>query len=1338
MKTQLFIGYIVIFAVWFLGCVVFKNNSALISGTLQGSMTEDMEQVVGQLSIEDIEEEQYFQTENPNLSGTYGDISLTSNGSWTYRLNNANRKVQALTRATTLTDTLTISAADGTTQNITINIQGLNDAAIIQSTDTPISEDELDPITGTVSITDADAGEAGFHKLNHTGAFGDFTLEHNGNWHYQLKQTPQVQSLPAEATLDEHIVITSTDGTEHTIRMTVQGKNDAAEIGGTHTGTLTEDSHQDITHTLTIQDIDTDQRTFNATSQTHTYGTLSIEESGQWTYHLDHDKAQTLAANEIIHETFGITSVDGTPHSIEITLTGLNDEAIITGLFSGNAIEDNREAVIGTVTAQDIDANQNTFNTEPMMGHFGELHIDQSGQWQYFLNHQLPQVQALGDKIETIDPLVITSIDGTEQPLNITVQGRNDVAHIYGIDARSTHEDATEIIAAQLDIDDPDAREAIFKRQDIAGQYGQLSISPSGQWTYHLKHQLEKTQSLQADVSATDEIQIHSADGTPHTIIITIHGRNDIAQIGGVDAGQVKEDLQLHTSGELWVIDPDGGENAFNTQSIQGRLGQLKIESDGKWHYQLDNTLVDVQSLKLGHSVLDELTISTLDGTEQNINITVQGNNDAANIGGDTSALIAEDSQKTLSGVLTVKDLDTGEAAFQAQEFSGHYGTFSIAVDGQWDYRLNHTAAALKQIRADQKKPDVFTILAQDTTRQTITILVQGVNNPANIQGTVNGTVNETQRSVSGLLSIQDDDQNESTFTQSTTQGQYGQLSITDAGQWIYTLQTQVSALKKLGAGRKLTETFAISSLDGTVQNISIQLNASNSRANISGKRTGNITQHQLKISGQLTITDQDEHEAGFIAQTLTGQYGRLTLAVSGRWHYNLTQAHKLRTLGEGLTNTDRFRIKSIDGTTDHITITLLGDNDPAVIGGDITGSVTEDSQHEAQGQLTIRDNDTNEAKFTAATLEGTFGRLVITPQGAWRYTLHHTAAAIQALAADATAKDQVTIRSADGSTQTLHITIHGNNDKAIISGTTHATIVEDSDTQSVTGLLRIKDIDTGETRFQPAKKRQGDYGHLSIDTSGLWVYHLNHSSQHIQALTKGLSLTDVFTVLAFDGTTQNISITILGADDAPDTSNNMRGAVTEDVIQHVTVWSTLSDVDTLEATFTTAQTLSGRYGSLSIDAFGKWTYTLNNRLAEVQALGHTQTLIDTLSASAIDGTPRQMTITIHGSNDTAVIGGTHTGTVANTPKASTQGQLTIQDIDTGEAGFTAEDALAGTYGMLSIDAQGHWVYTLAQQAANTTTTDRVAISSLDGTQHQIIIHFSQNLPNQATPIPSQ
>ena len=250
------------------------------------------QQVSGTMTVADADANQSsFQA--GSQTGTYGTLSLQSNGQWTYTLNNGSTSVQSLRENDQVTETFTVKTADGTTKSVTVTVNGTNDAPVIGGTASgSVTEDGTQSASGTLTITDADTGQASFNAGTQAGTYGTLSLQSNGQWTYQLNNgSAAVQGLTTGQAVTENITVTSADGTTKQISITINGTNDAPVIGGTATGSVTEDTTQSVSGTLTISDADANQSSFNAITQTGTYGTLSLQSNGQWTYTLNNNSS---------------------------------------------------------------------------------------------------------------------------------------------------------------------------------------------------------------------------------------------------------------------------------------------------------------------------------------------------------------------------------------------------------------------------------------------------------------------------------------------------------------------------------------------------------------------------------------------------------------------------------------------------------------------------------------------------------------------------------------------------------------------------------------------------------------------------------------------------------------------------------------------------------------------------------------------------------------------------------------------------------------------------------------------------------------------------------------
>uniref|UniRef100_UPI003D21CDD8 VCBS domain-containing protein n=1 Tax=Aeromonas media TaxID=651 RepID=UPI003D21CDD8 len=101
-------------------------------------------------------------------------------------------------------------------------------------------------------------------------------------------------------------------------------------------------------------------------------GSLAITEGGAWTYQVDNSKVQYLGEGETKVETFVVTSVDGTSHTVSVTIIGTNDaptlsidkgavvseEGLAGGIAdtSGSSDTTDRVAASGKITVGDVDS----------------------------------------------------------------------------------------------------------------------------------------------------------------------------------------------------------------------------------------------------------------------------------------------------------------------------------------------------------------------------------------------------------------------------------------------------------------------------------------------------------------------------------------------------------------------------------------------------------------------------------------------------------------------------------------------------------------------------------------------------------------------------------------------------------------------------------------------------------------------------------------------------------------------------------------------------------------------------------------------------------------------
>ncbi|WP_104210858.1 VCBS domain-containing protein [Vibrio lentus] len=1381
--------------------VAGKQDIPTISGDLRGVVIEDhnvdshgLLSASGKIDVVDPDHDQSSVTAE-TITGQYGSLSIDANGKWHYQVKNSLSNVQALTSLTSLHESFTIHTKDGTPQTIEMTIGGNDDNAIVSGVDVgSVTEDQTTQVHGQLTVTDSDLGQDHFQASLLTGQFGTLVLSKDGAWTYNLDNwNPAVQKLAHGSTATDIITVHSADGTAHQVTVTINGTNDQAVITSSTAGSpnsfaaiptnlgsnhVTEDLNTTVVGQLNITDVDSNEAHFSNSDIKGVLGTLHLKDDGGWRYDLDNKNpnVQALGKGATATDTITVQSADGTPHQVTITVNGTNDKAVIGGTSSGAVTEESQLHTSGTLTVTDVDTGEAHFSNTDTVGAFGTLHLTDSGKWTYDLDNTNPTVQALGKGATATDTITVHSADGTPHQVTITINGTNDKAVIGGTSTGAVTEESQLHVSGTLTVTDVDTGEAHFSNADITGSLGTLHLTDSGKWTYDLDNTNPTVQALGKGATATDTITVHSADGTPHQVTITVNGTNDKAVIGGTSSGAVTEESQLQTSGTLTVTDVDTGEAHFSNTDITGALGTLHLTDSGKWTYDLDNTNPTVQALGKGAAATDTITVHSADGTPHQVTITVNGTNDKAVIGGTSSGSVTEESLLQTSGTLTITDVDTGEAHFSNTDIAGTLGTLHLTDSGSWTYDLDNTNPKVQALAQGANATDTITVHSVDGTSHQVTITVNGTNDAAIIAGTNTGAVTEESLlQTSGTLTITDVDTGEAHFSNTDITGALGTLHLTDSGKWTYDLDNANPNVQALGKGATATDTITVHSADGTPHQVTITINGTDDKAVIGGTNTGAVTEEsQLHVSGTLTVTDVDTGEAHFSNSDIVGALGTLHLTDTGGWTYDLDNTNStVQALGKGTTATDTITVQSADGTPHQVTITVNGTNDTAVIGGSSTGAVTEETQLQTSGILTVTDIDTGEAHFANTDIQGSLGTLHLTDNGAWTYDLDNTKPAVQALGNGATATDTITVHSADGTPHQVTITVNGTNDNAVVGGVDTASVTEKAagdnmspdhaqsgmatlrvSTLNANGHLSVIDPDSGQSGFADNNvgyNYHGTYGDLILNPNGDWNYYADAGSlthiggrpttrgSAIDKLGEGETLTDTITVHTKDGTPHNIVITINGSNDRPYCSSEVQlNAGTEDTRQTITAAQLLQnsiDVDKNDSGLLTVANLHPDHGSILDNQNGTYTFT-----PEKDYNGKVHFTYDVKDAHG-GVTHTGATSSLSAVADKAVISGSDTGTIIedhNVGHSSLQpvvasGLLSVTDPDAGQDHFQVnlllgEQAIHDPFGgFLRITPSGAWGYEVANSRLQSLAEGEVEkvvyrVYSADNTAHDITI----------------
>ncbi len=703
---------------------------------------------------------------------------------------------------------------DGPLENTEATISGVDTGAV--------EEDGVLTAKGKLTADDVDAGESGFVAGTVAGTYGSLSIDAAGNWAYTAADSAALQALGAGDTVVDKMTVTTPDGTTHTIAVTLEGSNDAPVISGVDTGSVAEDGPLQTVGKLTADDADAGESGFVAGIVQGKYGVLTIDAAGNWAYNASgNDALQALGEGDVVTEKLTVTTVDGTPQVITVSVSGTDDTVVISGVDTGTVEEDGVLTAKGKLTADDVDAGESGFVAGKVAGTYGSLSIDAAGNWAYTAADSAA-LQALGAGDTVVDKMTVTTPDGTTHTIAVTLEGSNDAPVISGVDTGTVEEDGVLTAKGKLTADDVDAGESGFVAGTVAGTYGSLSIDAAGNWAYTAADSAA-LQALGAGDTVVDKMTVTTPDGTTHTIAVTLEGSNDAPVISGVDTGSVAEDGPLQTVGKLTADDADAGESGFVAGIVQGKYGVLTIDAAGNWAYNASGNDA-LQALGEGDVVTEKLTVTTVDGTPQVITVSVSGTDDTVVISGVDTGTVEEDGVLTAKGKLTADDVDAGESGFVAGKVAGTYGSLSIDAAGNWAYTAADSAA-LQALGAGDTVVDKMTVTTPDGTTHTIAVTLEGSNDAPVISGVDTGTVEEDGvLTATGKLTADDVDASESGFVAGKVAGTYGSLSIDAAGNWAYTAADS-AALQALGEGDTIVDKMIVTTLDGTTHSVDIAVN---------------------------------------------------------------------------------------------------------------------------------------------------------------------------------------------------------------------------------------------------------------------------------------------------------------------------------------------------------------------------------------------------------------------------------------------------------------------------------------------------------------------------------
>jgi VCBS repeat-containing protein len=671
----------------------------------------------------------------------------------------------------------------------------------------------------------------------------------------------------------------------------------------------------------------------------------------------------------------------------------------------------------------------------------------------------------------------------------------------------------------------------------FTGTYGTLVLNANGTYTYTLNTSDADFKALHGNGNGTETFTytITDADGDTSTanLVLQIHNNDDPVTLNGLDV----------YGGELTVYEKNLSDGTSPNTPALTQSGTFTVTAlDGLQTLDVGGIHVVAGGVAAG---FPQSIVTALGNT-----LTITGYNPVTGVVSYSYTLVDNENHPTGNGANSITENFNVVATDTDGSTASNQLNFNI-VDDLPKANPDHTSVAEGATVSGN-------VLDND---------IGGADGPA-ASGAVIGVRAGSDTSTSAIGGLG-----------SNINGTYGYLTLDTNGNAVY--HSNPNSVGPAGATDVFT--YTVRDADGDESTTTITIDVSNSC--IVAARDTDVTVYEkaldLTKDGQDlaagTVTGSDPTSTGETAKgtlvgsvsgavgaitytlvsSATGNYGQIQLNANGTYTYTLTSpATTTPHANDGAnTLTESFTYQATDSlgnsTTSTIVVSIVDDVPKAVndtnlatatesaltLTGNVLTNDVQGADHVATGP--------NAGPITPATLNGTYGTLVLNANGTYTYTLNPNDADFKNLhgGGNGTETFTYTLTDADGdtSTATLVLNIQNANDPVVLNGLNvnggELTVYE-------------KNLSDGTSPNTPALTQSGTFtvtaldGLQTLDVGGIHVVVGGVAAGFPQTITTALGST--FTVTGFNATTGVVSYSYTLVDNETHPTASGANSITE------------------------------------------------------------------------------------------------------------------------------------------------------------------------------------------------
>jgi len=918
--------------------------------------------------------------------------------------------------------------------------------------------------------------------------------------------------------------------------------------------------------------------------------------------------------------------------------------------------------------------------------------------------------------------------------------------------------------------------------------FNDLAVGETEIVTFTYTTNTGSTETVAVTVTGTNDgpVAVNDADAVDEDATINVTAANGVIKGPGTDT-----DADTSDTLTVIAVENSNSVGALVGSPLVGTYGTLTLNEDGSYSYSADQDAADPMADGETADDVFTYTISDGNGGTETATliITVTGTNDTpiANPPGgtpgtepgiyDNTDTIAEDDIAPASGNVLDNDvdLDTSDVLIVSQvngvagnvnsAVTGGFGDITINADGTYDYFLDNGNATVQGLAVGETLIETFTYTADDqnggTATASLTITITGTNdipvaNPVSGPGVYDDADSIIEdafpNSTDGNVLSNDSDPDVDALTVAAVNGvaanvgsqitgAYGAVTINEDGSYSYVLDNSNPTVNALDETQSLTDTFTYTADDGNggtaTANLAITINGVDDATVINPDSAE--TDEDISVLIDVLANDEDLDDTLTVASVDDSTLPGDASVTNNGSDVTFFPGTAFNDLAVGETEIVTFTYTTNTGSTETVTVTVNGVNDgPTAV--DDAETTDQDSVVNIDllgvADSAAADSDPDGDELTVTTIDGTAAGGTVTLGSGALLTVkangtvdYDPNGSFDSLNSGESTSDSFvyTISDGNGGTATATATV-------IISGLDDATVtnpdaeVTDEDSAVTIDVLgNDSDADASENSLtissvtQPANSNDGTV----VNNGGNLTFT---PGSNFNSLDMGESATTTFTYTTDTGSTENVTVTVFGRNDAPTLTNTTtsgtvyesglpEGTGTSPTTTTVTGTFVASDVDgdnlIIRVNGTDLGSLNGNpativgsilgddlNGRLTVFGDGTWSYEL---IDEAEHDSDDATFIaselEQFSVTVFDGMVESAPVglTVNIVDDEIVVGPPESGTVINSAGQTFIGSLGVTGADSDAGSLTGAiagwDGTTTTFGATSLQSQGDTVY---------------------------------------------